>query len=267
MKQLLFPILFLTGFCYAYDPSTDRILCIVNYNWAHYQSMPLIKQFYGTFFPHMVFYGPKRSQMHFIDHSKGYFGYKVLADAMEKYPDYDGYLFMNDDCMMNIWNFRRFDCSKLWFTYSGKIPFSVHLKKTGWPWWATSMGVDALEKSLKHLPETYKKQLVENLGPGNVTCAASDVVYIPQRLRKDCIVMCNLFATYKLFLEVAVPLICACIEPGSNWEQFKTLYLWGNDRRLLADKYSTGYDFVHPVKLSEPAQVLFVKQKLAAYYT
>ena len=48
-------------------------------------------------------------------YSPSWFQYEFMADAMERFPTFDGYIFMQEDVLLNFWNFPiRHDFSKVW---------------------------------------------------------------------------------------------------------------------------------------------------------
>lgn len=256
--------------------STDRILCIVNFNWPHYANIPIFKRLYQDFFPHMVFYGAdEHPEVISIDHTGfvgpnpfvpevtgGFFGYKDIADAMRRYPDYDGYLFTNDDCFINIANFKRLDISKIWF-----LPLIPVEKNTAPVWfWNTPGSWPAVAKCYDNLPVQYKEKLYTNISSEQSCWAMSDLVYIPARFKDDTIYLCDLFARNGLWLEIAIPHICACLDNQKNFEMLKALYCQSAQYTNLQEtiqRYNSTFDFVHPIKLSDPNAVQFAQEQLA----
>lgn len=169
LPLLLLSILGLS--CIARENSPN-ILLIVNYNHPHYESIPLLKKIYGPYFKHIVFYGPyERPDVYFYPHQYGYFSYMCISDAMQKYPGFDGYLFLHDDCILNAWKIQDLDSSKIWFPLYGLLTteegqgIDLQLEAhavPGWYWWQTSMGCPAMTAAFNELPQNYKNILEEN---------------------------------------------------------------------------------------------------------
>lgn len=251
------------AYCQAYDSAHNNILLVVNYNWPFYHTIAHIEAFYKDFFPNIVFYGPKRGNgVHVLVNYYWYFAYRILADAMIRYPDYDGYLYINDDVMLNLWNFDRFDSNKIWFVWLKPIAWAYASRSKDWCWWKSSMGSSAIRPCLQDLPDLYKKNYIENMGQNNLTHGGSDVLYIPQRLRTDYINLAHFFYDYRVILEIAMPSICCCLESIDRWEIFNAKYLWGPEQKKLFDLYSKELDYIHPVKLTKKENVEFVKKQL-----
>ena len=127
--------------------------------------MTLLQEIYEPYFENIVFYGPKKhSGVHHFEHNKGYFSYLCIADAIKRYPNFDGYLFLHDDCILNAWKLKNIDTSRIWFC---EMPYIFGNKGDvidltrgenafpEWSWWKTEWGWKAVEK-------TYKKNGDEN---------------------------------------------------------------------------------------------------------
>ena len=85
----------------------NNVLLIINYNHAHYDSMALLEEMYKPYFANIVFYGPEEYPgVHQLSHYRGYFSYLCISDAMNRYPDFDGYFFLN--IQMNLLNWLLF---------------------------------------------------------------------------------------------------------------------------------------------------------------
>jgi hypothetical protein len=231
-------------------PSFDRILLIVNYNHPHYKSIPFIKELYGHIFPNMVFYGEKEDpNVIAIDQHLGWWGQNVLADAMIRWPDYEGYICVQDDCFMNFWNYGRLDKNKIWFSPMGSgIPLET--LSHPWSWWNMECGRAALLAALDKLDQKYYDRLIKNNLPGRIFVTWSDFVYVPQRLREDYIQVCSCFSNPHVFVEIAIPQILLCIDNIQNIEILNTYWAWPPDHAIL--HYNVEYDWVHPMKFSNP---------------
>ncbi|HJZ24119.1 MAG TPA: hypothetical protein VJ201_06710 [Candidatus Babeliales bacterium] len=232
-----------------------KTLLIINFNHPYYSNIEFLKKLYLPHFPNIVFYGPAdHPEVIRCDHVEGYFGYKVLADALGRYSNYEGYLYTNDDCILNFWNFMRFDPNKIW---QCKPFFAKEDSYTAW-WWGKQMGINETMRTYRSLPKKYINMVCNNypdhiIPRFNVPLlgAFADLVYLPAHYREDIIPLVNIFAQHKVFLEIAMPTIVACLENRNKCEYFNGLALWDGDRSKLIEKYSSSLDYIHPVKLSD----------------
>jgi hypothetical protein len=255
------------SFCSLYCSLPERTLMIINYNFAHYESVPFLQELYKPYVTQTVFCGPHQAPLvQGLDIHKGYFGYKSLAYAMEKHPGFDGYFYTNDDCIANMWNYDRFDSNKIWSNAPGFFKLTPELKKSSWSWWKSEWGYDALVKACEALPTKYKQRL-EKIGKNTVLgLTYSDVVYIPGKYREEALELCNHFARYKVFLEIAMPMICACLDHPDNWETLQGKAFWEYSEKIsIMNLYQATSDYIHPVKLSSPTLRGFIGRVFESY--
>ncbi|MBX9703356.1 MAG: hypothetical protein K2X39_04305 [Silvanigrellaceae bacterium] len=242
----------------------EKVLLIINYNFAHYESIPLLKKIYSSTFKNIVFYGPEHyDDVHYLKHDGGYVSYVAVVDAMKKYPDFDGYLFLMDDCILNTWLLKNMDTTKIWFGEISwnvgmrgiKIPLGLKFNAIDWTFWRSEYGFNAMNEAFNRLPMRYREMLTKNIGPNNVKAHYSDIAYIPARLRDQFIEVGTIFGEQRGFLETAFPTILASIEPESDWVW---LVGWGIDRQRVINSFRYDVYFNHPVKLSYSENYQFI---------
>lgn len=245
----------------GYEDIGKDILLIINYNHAYYGNNEFIKKLYSPYFPNIVFYGPEHHpEVRGYNAQRGVLGYMPLAFAMEQYPNYKGYLYLEDDCVVHFWNLIRFDKDKMWITDKNGRRTYYFGEHSRWSHWNDkSWGWPAMEKAYKKLPEKYRAMLHANCGKNRAIGGLADIAYFPAKYREDIIFLCNLFNKENVFIELALPTIAACLDYESNWESIHGR--WESvpgrpDRDGLYDgydlenNYNTRLDFAHPVKLS-----------------
>lgn len=257
-----------------FGKSFDNVLLIINYNHAHYDSIPFITNIYKEYFPNIVFYGPKQDRkVHYYPHNRGFFSYMCIVDAMRKYPDYEGYLFLMDDCILHAWLLEGFDTTKIWFSdilfhtqaRGNPIDLALQEKATSWVWWAGEFGYKPMTRAFNDLPAAYKNQLAQNWGPNHVVAAFSDLLYLPARLKDQFIEVAATFGKYNAFLETALPTIISCISSKEDW-----LWLKGNGTCMARYQnawylHNVEVFFNHPIKLSQKENRNFVEKLFAAH--
>jgi hypothetical protein len=226
-------------------PDFSRTLLIINYNHPYYDSIEYLRDIYSPTFPHIVFYGEQpHPQVIQNRHHFGWFSHNIIADAMIRWPDFEGYLCVQDDCFMNFWNYGRFDRDKIWLHFN-EFHLNLETDETHeWIWWNETCGRASLRKMYSLLPEPYKGTLIQNLGLNCVVGGAADMVYIPGRLKKDFITIAPFFR--KVFVELAIPTMLSCLDDRKEWECMKLF--WGCGE--LQPHYFSEFDWLHPIKFS-----------------
>lgn len=251
----------------------EDILLVIVYHFPFYDSIPLLTSFYKDAFGDILICGPEsywRSFVMKVYIGPGLYGYECLAEAIRRYPGYRGYLYVNDDMIVNWWTFSNLDKEKLW---QGGIVIPSHSHVIGsrpidnsWPWWRIkSSSAEACEDSyyeMTSMSDGYMnvKELVKNHlsnGDGRKLCFRmwSDLFYVPKKFSEQFQRLSFLFHKNRVFLEVAVPTIMSFLDTRVFWEQQYGLYLpdkYGSinfgDGNLVWKEYNPDLKFIHPVK-------------------
>jgi hypothetical protein len=246
-------------------PSTpidfEKTLLIVNYNHPYYQTIPFLREVYGKVFPNIVFYGEKEDpQVTAVDQYYGWWGHRVVADAMARFPDFEGYICVQDDCWINFWNLSRLDKDKIWFSpYLWDV--SLHTLYFGWNWWNLECGREAILQALPKIPEENRDILEINMGKDCVGFTWSDFVYVPGSYREAFINLCSCFDSPPAFVELAIPNILLCLTDRNNWELLNVH--WGVEN--LQQEYQAAYDWIHPIKFSVKENREFIREVVEEY--
>ena len=265
----------------------DGILLVVHYNHPHYESIQFIKTLY-TDFPNIVFYGEKLyasnpNAVIQVETKIGFFFSRIVADALERFPNYRGYIFLQDDALMNFWNFTRFKKDKIWFGVSlyraGPVPpswrtdfdkskvlreFYTAIPSTGGWHWGQPSGDAALMEALPHLEKSDQQMLEKNIGKDSKIGMVCDMFYLPGKFSKKALRISKVFRD--VFCEISVPMTLACLDDFENWE-----YLRGHSNfpfgggRYPQSGYREESDWIHPLKFSQQAARDFAQKVVEAH--
>lgn len=251
----------------------EDILLVIVYHFPHYESIPLLMSFYKDAFRDIVICGQESYWKSFVmkvDIGPGLYGYECLGEAIRRYPGYRGYLYINDDMIVNWWTFSNLDKNKLWLG-SAIIPSASHVMGSrpideSWPWWnKKSSAAEACEdtyvemtsKTSQYVNVTELVKIHLANGEGKKLCfrAWSDLFYVPEKFSEQFQRLSFLFHKNRVFLEVAVPTILSFLDLRDLWERHYGIYLpdkYGSidfsDGELVWKEYDTDINFIHPVK-------------------
>jgi hypothetical protein len=236
-------------------PNLEKTLLVINYNHPYYDSIDFLKEIYSPIFPNIVFYGEKEDpRVNVFAHNVGWWGQGVLADAMTRWPNFEGYFCVQDDCFMNFWNFTRLDKNKIWLCdIANKLSLDTP-QDFWWIAWNRDSGKPALLSAFNHLTPEQKERIAKSVGPGNTGFTYHDFVYVPGRLREGFIKQCAIFSDPKIFVELALPNILMSLEEVDKWERLNLS--WG----VSEAEYKTSFDWVHPIKFSKEQNRDFIKK-------
>ena len=255
------------------------ILLVIVYNYPHFDSVPLLTSLYKPAFPHLLFCGPPSNssyQVMEVDIRRGILGYECLGRAIRKHPGYQGYFYINDDVILNFWNFYYFNRNIIWespFSF-GSTGVYEPTSATGWYWWVSPYGLlncrRAYEEvaNLSHQWHTKGFNINNAIttlyrnGNGSLRCYSgrSDVLYIPGKHATGFSVLSGEFYKHKVFLEIAIPTMLRLLDRKENIRQMDGYYIPGDvrkgDPRVTDSRHFWSFYFlknklwfIHPFKL------------------
>ncbi|KAF9922488.1 hypothetical protein BGZ67_010521, partial [Mortierella alpina] len=244
------------------------ILLVVNFNHPTYGAIKPYLSMYESYFPNIKFYGPEvpadlKEVVTENPYDQGATGYRSLIDAMEKYPNYKGYLYTNDDTVLNVVQLEKLDQDKVWKQvpdldhelhdrskprpdewHEGHPGFGLYMwdkPETGYMWDDPTALTDEQRKRIA----TFTK--VD--GPVDIQSFV-DAVYVPRRIAVELTDVLKRFLMHNVFSELGVGLALVAIEPTENWQSWKESYLWFN-RGDWRNFMVPGVSMIHPVKVSQ----------------
>ena len=245
------------------EPSSClRLLLIVNFNSEFFGNIPVIEKLYGEVFTKIVYYSDVEHSdlgVHGVPFSHGVFQHIAVADAMHRYPDYDGYLWIGDDVFLNhALLFNKMNFSKVWVDVVDKAYLCLFApaSKYNLGHWRRNWGKAATEEAYPCLPTVYKNRFPERLNCHH--CAinnAADVGYIPKRYRTQFMDLAFVFR--HVLFEIAIPtFVRVMTDEADDVMTFQhSVYVWEdtwNKSAIVRQHWNTNVELMHPVKFSDP---------------
>jgi len=241
--------------------SLADILCCINFNHSFYGNIEFLKKLYGGLF-HIAFYGPdKASGVNKIDSYHGYFAYVAVLDAIKRYPNYRGYIFVNDDCIINVWNFFKKNKNKIWIQPFHSLANRFDKQKKEWCWFNLSIGMSAYNAAFCSISAENRARLNTWFGSEDVVAAGpADFFYLPKNYSDDFINLFEVFYQNKVFIEMSIPTGLRAIANKNNIEilncynrvYYRLPGIKHNEEMGLRLNlfYSEKIDVYHPLKMS-----------------
>ncbi|XP_067682738.1 uncharacterized protein [Haliotis asinina] len=246
-----------------------NILLIVVFNFPFYQNLNFLETIYGIHFRNIVYCGPRKNS--FDEYAKlltnpvsfievgtgnGWFAHNCLTQAMKMNYNVDGYLYIGDDTLLNVWNMHKLPFDKLWFINASLLQQS---KNYNWHWFKTPVGLKMYKAAMnasdvlnKRRLESFLQMLARNTKVADgFFHAPSDIAYVPRKAKDDVIYFMEHFSKFNLFVEITIPTVFAGIEKWENVYKIQGNYLWYDGKRKHIAKYfNKNHIFLHPVKMS-----------------
>ena len=229
-------------------------------------------------FERILYCGPEGSKNYdiiVIQGARTQFGYMCLVYGVNRYPNYKGYLYVNDDMIVNWWNMIRTPQDKIWYGKEIVNEAGADMNKPApccWHWWTSAKALENCKNAFRSLQSSSSKwngkqylDIYFENSKGAELClrAWSDFMYIPGRLSKVFSYVANEFYRNKVFLEVAVATMLSMLDEKKNIVNLDGVYLpdlYGDidfsDGIMLSKVYDTKRSFYHPVKFSAHGKAL-----------
>ena len=205
---------------------------------------------------------------------------------MESHPDAGGYLFMQDDVVVNFWNFPvRHDFSKVWraLIFADPDPevwhqhgnISLNTDISGIPpvarFWFTD-GKCAMKRvidfvngfSLEERQRLYNTN--SDTGQPTIRMANSDFFYIPSRFREMVLPHLKRAHDHLIVTEVAMPIIFDAVLERDDYEELIGAALYRV--KATTDKialYDPCWDYFHKIKSTVPEQFQWLVETIFRY--
>ena len=221
------------------------ILLIINYNRDGFLKLnDYITNLYHKSFPNIIFINPSISKMPNIIScnisNAGYYSYNCFKNVYHKYPNYKGYLYINDDLFLKFWELQNLNFSvpwlnpygpigKKWYHYSECLPlYNIFNKKTDW-----------------------KNNMISFNGFFEIIAGMSDFFYLPNYYASKIINAFDEMFKSKIFLECAIPNSFGVLL-SSKYEIIQISALWGKQRKNWINYLFKKFNqiVIHPIKLS-----------------
>jgi hypothetical protein len=151
----------------------SSILLIINYNHKNFDKLnEYISDLYKNSFPNIVFITPSEINTNNIiscnESYYGYYSYICLEKVYLKYPNFKGYLTLNDDDFMKIWELENLNLDIPWL-------YLFNTLKKEWCFYSGCIDIYQILNTNK----TWNLNLMKFQGSFDIPVAKSDLFYIP----------------------------------------------------------------------------------------
>lgn len=221
-------------------------------------------------------------------YSPSWFQYDFMADAMEKEPHFKGYLFMQEDVVVNFWNFPvRHNFSKVWRTLmfadpdkhvwlkhrnmSIDDPNRTILQSIARTWFIRppALTVDRVRAFIEGFAPEEQTRLFQansNSSQRMFRMACSDFYYIPAQYREKITAQFKRARAGLVFHEAAVPIIFDALLEEHEYEEAP-----GGALCLVVDSvqkmalYNPCWTYYHKIKISKAIEFEWLVETIFRY--
>ena len=238
---------------YISNQTYNDILLIINYNNKGFQKINnYMLRLYKQYFKNIVFLMPNSiNESNIITCKNSYYGhysYICFKIIYKKYPNFKGYLFINDDDFMKVWELENLDFNIPWL-YNLKLIY----KK-----WHHYKNCKRIYKIFNRYVD-WKTNITKFLSFFDIPKTIADFYYIPKNIIKQFLEIIEIMYNQKLFLECAVPSSFGIL----LLPKYQIIYfegLWGETRKKSINYLIKDYKqiTIHPIKFSNKFLIIRV---------
>ncbi|PON74256.1 hypothetical protein PanWU01x14_050880 [Parasponia andersonii] len=221
---------------------------------------------YGRIFKTVVILSEKANTELAVEQASLDQVYKYLPKIFDRFTSAEGFLFLQDNTILNYWNLAQADKSKLWIT--NKVPHSwitVSIKDSDSMWFSKQAGM--VEKVVStmpaHLQVSYKSS---STSEQSLTMCSSEVFYIPRQFVGDFVDLVGLVGNFKMHYRVAIPMFFMAMDLPQQFDSAFSKMIYKPDvlSSNSSNSYSAQVPAVYPWTVSNEVDFLELIRVMAA---
>ncbi|KAM3739079.1 hypothetical protein ACB098_09G179000 [Castanea mollissima] len=177
--------------------------------------------------------------------------YKHLPKIFDRYTSAEGFLFLQDDTILNYWNLLQADRSKLWIANKVSKSWTTVSTNGNSDWF--SKQADMVKKVVgmmqAHFQVNYKESITDSQ---SIAIYSSEVFYIPRRFVADYVELVNLVGGLEIHQKVAIPMFFVSMDSPQNFDPVLSsmIYKQKPPTNNSSTLYSAQAAAVHPWNVS-----------------
>ncbi|KAB5519507.1 hypothetical protein DKX38_023826 [Salix brachista] len=176
--------------------------------------------------------------------------YKHLPKIFDRYSSAEGFLFLQDDTILNYWNLLQADKAKLWITDKVSKSWTTVSTNRNTDWYAkqAEMVKNVVGSMPVHFQVNYKGAMKSDQ---SLVIGSSDIFYIPQHFVTDFVDLVGLVGDLDIHQKVAIPMFFMSMDSPQNFDSVLSTMVY--KRKPPPDNstlYSAQAPAVHPWNVS-----------------
>ncbi|OWM67246.1 probable glycosyltransferase STELLO2 [Punica granatum] len=177
--------------------------------------------------------------------------YKYLPTIFNRYTSAEGFLFLQDDTILNYWNLLLADKTKLWITDKVSKSWTTVSTKGNTEWFIKQ--AELVKKVVSMMPVHFQVSFKEALkSEDSLTICNSEVFYVPRRFIADFADLVSLVGDLDIHHKVAVPMFFMSMDSTQYFDSVfsKMVYKRKPPPSMNSTFYSVQAPAVHPWSVS-----------------
>ncbi|XP_059427773.1 probable glycosyltransferase STELLO1 [Corylus avellana] len=176
--------------------------------------------------------------------------YKNLPKIFDRYASAEGFLFLQDDTILNYWNLLQADSNKLWITDKVSNSWTTVSTSKNSDWF--SKQAEMVQKVVSTMPAHFQVSYKESVtSEQSITVCSSEVFYVPRRFVVDFVELVNLVGPLEMHQKVAIPMFFISMDSPQNFDPvLSTMIYEQKPPTNNSTLYSAQVPAVHPLNVS-----------------
>lgn len=211
---------------------------------------------YGRIFKTVVILSEQRNPGLAVEEGHLDHLYKQLPTIFNRFTSAEGFLFLQDDTILNYWNLLQADKNKLWITDKVSKSWTM-VSASGNSDWISKQG-ELVKKVVGSMPVHFQVSYKEAVNSQqSFAICNSEVFYIPGRLVADFDDLVSLVGNLDIHHNVAIPLFFLSMDSAQNFDPvFSTMIYKRKPPSSNSTFYSAQASAVHPWSISSEQEFI-----------
>ncbi|KAI4300788.1 hypothetical protein L6164_034124 [Bauhinia variegata] len=205
---------------------------------------------YGRIFRTVVILSEKKNTDLAVGESHLEQAYKHLPKIFDQFSSADGFLFLQDNTILNYWKLLEADKTKLWITNKVSKSWSTVSSNDNSDWYSkqASMVKKVVSTMPVHFQVSYKETVTSHK---SLVMCSSEVFYMPRRFVGDFVELVNLVGNLQIHQKVAIPMFFISMDSPQNFDHvLNTMVYKRKPPTNSSTLYSAHVPAVHPWNVS-----------------
>ncbi|GAB4843856.1 sugar transporter-like protein [Ancistrocladus abbreviatus] len=212
---------------------------------------------YGRIFKTVIILSGQKNEDLAVDQGQLDYVYKQLPKIFNRYKSAEGFLFLQDNTVLNYWNLLQADKNKLWITDKVSKSWSIVSTKSSTDWFTKQ--AEMVKKVVSIMPAHFQVSYkATSKGEEDLVICSSEVFYVPRRFIDDFIDSVALVGDLEMHHKVATPMIFLALDLPQNFDPvLNTMFYEEKPPPSNSSTfYSTRVPAVHPWSVSSEQEFI-----------
>ncbi|PIN24579.1 hypothetical protein CDL12_02696 [Handroanthus impetiginosus] len=219
---------------------------------------------YGRIFKTVIMLSREKNVDLAVEEGQLDYVYRYLPTFFNRYTSAEGFLFLQDDTVLNYWHLLHADKSKLWITNKVSQSWTTVSVAGNSDWFVKQ--AELVRKVVSTMPAHFQVNYKESVkDQHSLTICNSEVFYVPRHFVPDFIDLVNLVGDLDIHHNVAIPMFFLAIDSPQNFDPvFNTMRYKQKPQSNSTSFYSAEVPAIHPWNVSSEQDFIKLIRIMAA---